>query len=575
MKKNMKKKCVETIYVADFETTAFKQSMEEKRTRVYLYEIMEVESQTYSRGVSIEQFMNYIASLEKEIIVYFHNLSFDGEFILWYLMEHNYICVDKVNEQPMTFETIITDTNSMFMIKVIMPNKNIVTFRCSYKVMPNSIDAIGKMFNIPKLHETHNYEEYKLYKSINDVTEEELMYIHNDVRILRELVKYLKDNKMMSISLSTNAYKFWKKDKFMLTKYQLIRPSDEICDIVDKSYRGGITKINYQYANKVVEDVISYDVNSLYPSVMYENSMPCGMGEIYNSLEDAKANGKKKFIIKLFVSDAKVLDGYQAFIGVGGFTFSSSYVYKEHLVNCELNLWEEEYNLFKICYDGDYKVVKVVGFDSANYVFKDYIDHWMQVKMDATTSGNIPQRQFAKLMLNSLYGKFGMNEQRYSKTPVGISDGEIVYNINDSMTAYYYKPIASYITSMARCKLVSAIIMCRNRFVYCDTDSIYLRGTEQPDGLPVDDVKLGYWKFEHHYNKFKGLKAKCYLKTWYDEKTGELKSDSSIAGLPKDARGSINFDNFQNGLKVTNGKKCKVKFTGGILIKTIDFTIKV
>ena len=557
------------LYCADFETTPYKQSLIEKRTRVYLYQIMDVDSKESKVGISIDDFFDYLKSIKYErFIVYFHNLSFDGEFILWYLMEHNYKNVDELVKEH-TFTSLITDD----VIKVKLDNGNVVEFKCSYKLMPNSISDIGKMFGIPKLNETHNYEEMKNYTSIDDVTDEELMYINNDVRILRELIWYLKNNNMLNITLSSNAYKFWRKDKYMFSKCNLVKPDNpRINEIVDKSYRGGITKVNPQYKGKLVENVISFDVNSLYPSVMYDNSMPVGKGEIYKSVEDGLKNGKKKFIVSVYVSRAKIIDGYQAFIGFGGFSCATHYVYKECLFNIELNLWLEEFELFKLCYEGEYNIVEVVGFDSANYVFKNYIDYWIEVKNNATITGNLPERNFAKRMLNALYGKFGMNQLRYSKVPVGVSDGEIEYQVKEKMSCYYYKPIASYITSLARCKLVSAIIMCRDRFIYCDTDSIYLRGTELPD-IPIDDVKLGYWKFEHHYLKFKSLKAKCYLKCW--EENGKIVYDSSIAGLPKDSRGGINFDNFEDGLKIENAKKCKVRYKGGIVIKPIEFTIKV
>ena len=541
------------LYCADFETTPYKQSLIEKRTRVYLYQIMDVDTKESKVGISIDDFFDYLKSIKYErFIVYFHNLSFDGEFILWYLMEHNYKNVDELVKEH-TFTSLITDDGSIYVIKVKLDNGNVVEFKCSYKLMPNSIKDIGEMFGIPKLDETHNYEEMKNYTSIDEVTDEELMYINNDVRILRELIWYLKNNNMLNITLSSNAYKFWRKDKYMFSKCNLVKPDNpRINEIVDKSYRGGITKVNPQYKGKLVENVISFDVNSLYPSVMYDNSMPIGKGEIYKSVEDGLKNGKKKFIVSVYVSRAKIIDGYQAFIGFGGFSCATHYVYKECLFNVELNLWLEEFELFKLCYEGEYNIVEVVGFDSANYVFKNYIDYWIEIKNNATLTENLPERNFAKRMLNALYGKFGMNQLRYSKVPVGVSDGEIEYQVKEKMSCYYYKPIASYITSLARCKLVSAIIMCRDRFIYCDTDSIYLKGTELPD-IPIDDVKLGYWKFEHHYLKFKSLKAKCYLKCWV--KNGKIVYDSSIAGLPKDSRGGINFDNFEDGLKIENAKK--------------------
>ena len=175
-------------------------------------------------------------------------------------------------------------------------------------------------------------------------------------------------------------------------------------------------------------------------------------------------------------------------------------------------------------------------------------------------------------MLNSLYGKFGMNDCRMSKIPVSYDDGSIVYRVEESNTTYYYKEVASYITSMARCKLESFMNRCEDKFLYCDTDSVYYIGHEIPELFKdvVDSKKLGYWKYEGHYTRFKALKAKCYLKQ-LDDGTIERK----IAGCPKECAELITFDNFAPNLKLTNAKKCKRKVEGGIVIGTTDFTIKV
>lgn len=50
-------------------------------------------------------------------------------------------------------------------------------------------------------------------------------------------------------------------------------------------------------------------------------------------------------------------------------------------------------------------------------IFKEYIDKWITVKNEATLSGNKGQRTLAKLMLNSLYGKFATSMDLQNKIP--------------------------------------------------------------------------------------------------------------------------------------------------------------
>ena len=562
------KKPKNLIYCADFETTSNNQYQVEGETKVYLWRILGVDNLIDQIGISMDSFMSFIAGLGDGVI-YFHNLSFDGEFIIWHLLENNYT-YDEELKAVNTFRSIIDETGSIYSISVKHSNNAVTEFRCSYKLFPKSIKDIGEMVGIQKLNETHDYNEIKHYNSIEELTEEEVKYITNDVRIMVELIRYLQSKDIKGLTMSSSAYKNWQKDKYCLCKNEMKKnENEEVVEIVRKSYRGGITKVNPKYAGIEFNDVISFDVNSLYPSVMYDNPMPIGDGKIYPSLEEGRRDRRHLFIVVALVMYGKVRTGQHAFIGnQSGFSYARKYSYDEVIENKVLYLWEKEWELFKQVYDSEYKILKVVGFKKANNVFKDYIDRWYAVKKNAK---NETERSLAKLMLNSLYGKFGMNDSRVTKIPVAIGD-TIIYKTIENNTTYYYKEVASYITSMARVKLASFMNKCGDNFLYCDTDSVYYIGHEIPDVFKdvIDPKKLGYWKYEGHYTRFKSLKAKCYLKQ-LDDGTIERR----IAGCPKECAELITFENFAPNLKLTNAKKCKKKVKGGIVIGNTDFTIKV
>ena len=557
------------IYCADFETTSETQYKLEGFTRVYLWKLKGVEGEIDAIGIDIDGFFNTLKTLKCNSIIYFHNLSFDGEFIIWYLLNNEYSYEEKL--KPKSFNSIIDEGGSIYMITIMLDNGIEMEIRCSYKLFPKSIKEIGEMVGIPKLNETHNYDEVKNYKTIEDVTEEEKMYINNDVSIMVELIKYLRAKDIKGLTMSSSAYKNWLMDKYMLCHNHMKKSENpEVVEIVRKSYRGGITKVNPKYAGQEFNDVISFDVNSLYPSVMYENPMPIGEGKIYKTLEEGRKDRRFLFIVVVFVQYAKVRTGKHAFIGnQSGFSYARKYSYDEIIENKMLYLWYDEFRLFELIYEGQYTIQKCVGWKKANYVFKDYIDRWYEVKKNAKTE---TERSLAKLMLNSLYGKFGMNDSRITKIPCAVNDGEIVYRTIDNNTTYYYKEVASYITSKARCKLASFMNRCGDNFLYCDTDSVYYIGHEIPEIFSdvVDSKKLGYWKYEGHYTRFKALKAKCYIKQLDD---GELVR--RIAGCPKECAELINFDNFKEGLKLEQAKRCRKKVNGGIIIGKTDFTIKV
>lgn len=565
----MARKRIIDIYVTDFETTSENQFKLEGKTRVYLWQSKSLDGKESELGLTIKEYVDYLSSLQKDKIVYFHNLSFDGSFILWYLLENNYEYKEQVlyEREPKTFETLIDDGNIYYAIKMIHNDNTFTEFRCSYKLLPYSLKKIGQIVGVDKLDETHDYNEIKNFGYLYEVPQEEIDYIENDTEILRLAIIKLRELGIKDVTISTSAYKSWRMKRYLFSRNHLIKPSsEEINQIVDKSYRGGLTKINERYRDIEIEDVISLDVNSLYPYIMVSNSFPTGEGKMFNSVEDAINENYQKRIIVVYIKYVKVKEGYHSFIGqFKGFSYGS-YKYEDELENTYLYLWEEEYNLFKLVYEGDTYIQKVVGFKKYEYVFNEYIEEWHNRKETATTE---TEKELAKLMLNSLYGKFGMNDVRSSKIPLTIENDKIIYELKESETIYYYRPIASYITSQARVKLATAIQLLADRFIYCDTDSIYLKGSEIPtDILDVGEHKIGQWKYEGHYKRFKGLKAKCYL---VEKDNGKL--DSSIAGLPLNARSQITFDNFEFGLKLQGVKKSKVNVTGGTIIKDIDFSI--
>lgn len=556
------------VYVADFETTPEAQFKIEGRTRVYLWKLVSLDKSKEFYGVNLDEFFAVIRGFEEDSIIYFHNLSFDGNFLLWYLMEHGYEFAKdlKLERQGQTFDCLIDDGNIFFQINIALTSTLVVEIRCSYKLLPYSIKAIGELVGVEKLDEKHDYTELKNYDTIDSVPMEEKMYISNDVEIMRLALILLIEYGVKGITISSSAYKSWRQDKYMFIKSHLNKPTSEhINEVVDKSYRGGLTKVNEEYKGKVLTDVISFDVNSLYPSVMLLNDMPVGNGEVFKTIEEAESNNFTKQIIVVYVTDVQVNEGYHSFIGnFKGFSYGR-YSYDDEILDKTLYLWRDEYELFKMVYSGTYTILEVVGFKRYEGVFNTYINTWYERKKNAT---NEVERSLAKLMLNSLYGKFGMSDLRTSKIPVDVSETKILYEEEENCSIYYYKPIASYITSMARVKTATAIQLCRDRFVYCDTDSIYLTGSQMPSSIEIDKSKLGAWKYEGHYKRFKALKPKCYIKELDD---GSIKS--SIAGLPLTARMYVNFENFDVGLVLKGVKKSKVNVKGGTIITNIDFSI--
>ena len=77
------------IYFADFETLTFesKQYQEQKHTDVWLWALTK-DGENVEIGNTLSEFMNRLFSDFKTKLVYFHNLSFDGNFIEKWLFKN-------------------------------------------------------------------------------------------------------------------------------------------------------------------------------------------------------------------------------------------------------------------------------------------------------------------------------------------------------------------------------------------------------------------------------------------------------------------------------------------------------
>lgn len=139
--------------------------------------------------------------------------------------------------------------------------------------------------------------------------------------------------------------------------------------------------------------------------------------------------------------------------------------------------------------------------------FSDYVGHFYAMKDAATKAGDKPRRMFAKLFLNSLYGKFATNPDKYrdyksweygERPPEGwdidgfIGDTQLISKpVEDDQAKFLNIVTAASITGWVRAFLWRSIQAVDTPY-YCDTDSIICR---DPGSLAISD-RLGDWDVE-------------------------------------------------------------------------------
>lgn len=548
------------ILVADFETT-----VDPSDVRVWAVCAVNVETLLVDfLGNSIESFFEYLQ--DKNTVVYFHNLKFDGEFILHYLLTNGF----KYSEEPVnhSFSTLITDDGIFYSITVIFKkickSYKKVTIYDSLKKLPFKVSKIAEAFKLPDRKLEIDYEAPREKGHI--LTDEERQYIINDCKIVAEALKIqfaqgLK--KMTNASDALNGY------KSIISKNQFDRlfpvlPVELDTDL-RRAYKGGFVYLNPKYRNKRGLKGIALDVNSLYPSVMHDRLLPYGYPMFFEGKPEEN-QAYPLYIVRIqCMFELKPghlptiqLKNNRAFVETEYLTSSNGDMVQMTLTNVDLQLFLDHYNVYNLDYICGYRFKGAVG------LFSEYIDHWMHIKEIST--GAI--RQLAKLMLNSLYGKFATNPKARKKIPVLDSDNIVRYVLDEpELRDPVYTAMGCFITAYAREKTIRSGQKVFDRFIYADTDSLHLIGDELPEGLEIHQTHLGAWKHEGKFTDSKFLRAKTYMETV----DGVTKV--TCAGMPDNVKETVTYDNFKPGA-VFDGKLMPKRYPGGIILEKRTFTIK-
>lgn len=553
----MKKKQEIKRYEADFETSTWNKN----ETWVWAWCLVNIYNlDDIKYGNNIESFINAIKNLD---IINFHNLKFDGEFIIYYLLKNGFTHVsDKKQAKDMTFSTLISDMGLFYEITIYFEkNKHKtkkVIIRDSLKIINMPVKKIPNAFNLPdsKLEIDYN----KPRKKNHILTKEEKDYITEDVLIVAKALKMMYDLGLEKMTIGSNALANY-KGTISRKRFELLFPNlDNIDSDLRQSYRGGFTYLNPFYKEKIVKNIVNLDVNSLYPSVMRYEALPYGEPIFY----EGKYEEDKIYplYIQMIYCNFKIKKNKIPTIQIKhSMRFSSNEYLRESgdegvclcLTSVDLKLFLEQYDVTNL------KYLKGWKFKQMNNIFSDYIDYWINIKNEATINKNKGMRTIAKLMLNSLYGKYATSLEAKSKIPYLDENDIVKYKISDAETKEgLYIPIASFITSYARNKTIRTAQTItdysiqkygRDAFIYSDTDSIKttLSIEELEKIVDIDDVKLGAWKNEGIARKAKFLRQKCYV----EEIDGDL--NITCAGLPESCYENVTFNNFKIGFK-TKGK---------------------
>jgi hypothetical protein len=345
----------------------------------------------------------------------------------------------------------------------------------------------------PKLVGTYDYKKYREYES--DFTETEIEYCRYDIfgfsvgmhRIQKDFAGEFDLDIFDSFTAGSFAM------KYAATK---LEKKEELFPPVTfdrKFVFGGRTYVNPLHAGKIVENTTKIDANSYYPSAMVKSKLPYGhQKKIVMSSDQLrnflKLNPNKYVFAHLMRGSVKYNDMFSPIVTTDDLnnrdypTIAGS----ADMVYLDDNILRDPRFEHKGCIFMCYIFEAAVGI-------LDYMAKVFELKNKFKKEEKYALELAVKIILNATYGKF---IQRESVLEFDFFDGIIAptghkTNLN---SWFLYAPMGAAITANCRYELCNYMNLLRERFIYCDTDSLVFIG-EPPAGIPLG-LELGEWKVE-------------------------------------------------------------------------------
>lgn len=338
----------------------------------------------------------------------------------------------------------------------------------SIKLIPLALAKACKTFGLPGKTE--------LPLETHEDSPEWEVYNEQDCRALWSVLgrfhTMVEDNLDGEVGITTpaTAMKTWRR-KYLPYK---IHRGEDAHEFVFSTYCGGRTEVFRRESS----NLNYYDINSSYPAVMRE-PMPSGPA-IWWSGEPPDCFTKVDSEYVGFVEADVELDSYIPCLPVkrdGKLMFPNGRIsgrwdwaelsrVKENIVRYGKSVWFRASPLLASMVEDLYpfRDSSLPGYDAGlAYV--------------------------VKILLNSLYGKFGQSPLRRKvvpwsedlpehATPVDGTPDSSVWYVDEEVTAPYIMPqIAAHVTALARLKLYDHMVACGASLAYCDTDSIITSST--------------------------------------------------------------------------------------------------
>jgi len=455
--------------------------------------------------------------------VYFHNFSrFDGIILLKYLATHGV---------KYTFIPLMRN-HRLYELAVYRGKMLLFRLRDSYTLLTSSLNNLSKNL-CPELGSKGSipHDEVQVSNLIT-LRDQLLDYMKQDIRLLGGVMlkaqsiywTHYKVDIVTKLTLSSLALTIFRTNYYDQINWPIHIPNRNEDTFMRRGYYGGHADAYKPYG----ENLYYYDVNSLYPYIMKSYPMPGGKPVWHGNLEGQDLDSLYGFIEAYVECPRNITRPFLPYRDENKKTLifpTGNFVgvyYSEEL---------------KYARDIGYRIIPLSGylFEKMNSSpFGSFVSTIFEKRQDAKRTGNDAMSYIYKILMNSLYGRFGINP-KCTITEVCDLDR---YNhltkksdfiLADKLSEHYY--IVTYWSNtgqvsdsdwspprISAVQLAAAVTACarihmypyisRPDCYYTDTDSVVLGSP-----LPEDEISstvLGMFKLENIVTKGIFLAPKSY-----------------------------------------------------------------
>lgn len=405
---------------------------------------------------------------KSRLFIISHNISFDFKVVKGFEV--------LANKGFSLRKLILNGTTNIW--EFVKGNQKIVCLDdMNYFKMP--LKSLGKSLGIDKLEMPDGEQDEETW----------FTYCQRDVEVMLKTwqtwIKFLRDNDLGTFAktLASQAFNAF-RHRFM--QHDIYIHNDNRATALEReSYHGGRTEAFF--IGKVPTNLIYYlDVSSMYPSVMIKNEYPTKMVAYWKSgTPDWLGRMLEKYCV---ISKVRINTPENVF----STRYNDRLVFPTGRFVTTLTTRELQY-----AHERGYieQVFDTALYEKAN-IFEKYVNFFYNSRRSYIDRGNHAFGFLCKLMLNSLYGKFGQRNEIYEQIyqDPNIPDGFWQeWSVKEQKNKSYrsingvveqsmglkegfdsFCAIPAHITADARLKLYDYMKLARlENIYYCDTDSIF------------------------------------------------------------------------------------------------------